>query len=280
MKTILLCLSVLLGLTMLSAPALADMRATDAHACCGAPLRGAGVTVNTMAPPASPLALAQVRVLARTRARTKQVRPLALVTAVPGAEGPLVNSKLDPELLSKAVYAVLRYDSDKRTYEEVAPLIRGVIRAADAAGIDPVLAVTVPFVESRFRAEAVGDGGNACGMGQQHARFSMDWATSPTPGMFKDTPNEHARKVKRIRHECGLLASADGVYATKVLIQNLSGINKRTRGELEKYVWWYNGYANPWMSTFTTWRRLIDGTYGRLVEAERLKATPVQTEGS
>ena len=176
---------------------------------------------------------------------------------------PVLRSTVDRDLLAQAVYHTLRYDSAKVTYKELAPVVIRLITAADNAGVDPFIATTVVFQESRFRTYASGDGGRACGMGQQHARFSMLWGLS-------DTMTRHTDNKARVKHECALLKNH--TYATTVLVHHLVGIDKRTNGKLERYAWWYNGYPDRWMPKHQRWKAIIKRTYDRLVARDDAKA--------
>lgn len=179
---------------------------------------------------------------------------------------------LDAELLSRAVWATLRYDSDRRPFEEVGPLIRRAVVAAQLGDIDPFVLVTLIFMESRFRPEAIGDGGLACGMAQQHAEYSMFWPEVSDAGqrfMEVRIPEERTRRQRR--YECDRLKEPD--YALKVLVYNLNIIKSRAP-DLTQSVCRYNegpyapckGRGLHYLKAHTWWRETIRLTYHRLQE--------------
>jgi len=175
----------------------------------------------------------------------------------------------DAEALSRAVYAVLRYDSDKRPYEEVGPLIRKVILAAQNANLDPFVMVTLVFMESRFRPDATGDGGLACGMAQQHAEYSMEWGLSDVKQKFTHMRVDDARYQRQRRYECDLLKTPD--YAMKVLVYVLRLIKTRVT-DLDKEICRYNegpfarckGRGLYYQKKHEWWRDTIKVTYDRI----------------
>jgi hypothetical protein len=179
----------------------------------------------------------------------------------------------DVEALSKAVYAALKYDGFKKSYAEVAPVIRKVIRAAEDAGIDPLIMVTVVFMESRFRPEAMGDGGRACGLGQQHPDFSMTWGLSDTQQRFEEVRIPEARRQRRFAYECDLLKNPD--YALKVLVHLLNTIKERAPN-LRVSVCRYNegpyapceGRGLFYLRKHEWWRELIRVAYDRILSKQ------------
>ncbi len=153
---------------------------------------------------------------------------------------------IDKEALVDAVYAALKYDSSKLTRETVQPLVYIVAIESEKQGVDPLDAVTIIFIESRWTIGAVGDGGRACGMAQQHARFSSKWSVSSTPNISK---------------ECTRLKNP--IYAARVLAFHLKYIktkSSRYRGSYKQHIWWYNG-RQRYQDKYEMWREAIRRAY-------------------
>jgi len=183
----------------------------------------------------------------------------------------------DVEALSRAVFAALKYDGFKKPYEEVGPIIRKVILSAEDAGIDPLIAVTLVFMESRFRPDAVGDGGRACGLGQQHPDFSMNWGLSDTLDRFDEVRIAEARRQRRFNYECNLLKDPD--YAMKVMLHLLNKIKERAPN-LRVSVCRYNegpfapceGRGLFYLRKHEWWRELIRVAYDRILSKQEQEA--------
>jgi len=179
---------------------------------------------------------------------------------------------VDRYALAQAVWSVLRYDSSKLEFEEVRPIVELIIEESEGAGIDPFIAVTIVFLESRFKVKATGDGGRACGMAQQHAKFSMKWGLSNTMSQFQDVRDPTKRFRAQHDYECELLR--DPVYATKVMIYHLQIIERRAK-PLTRYVWFYNGREN-YLTKHLYWKGQTEDVYDRILEkraASKAQAT-------
>lgn len=170
-----------------------------------------------------------------------------------------------PSNMAKAVFAVLRYDGSKLELEEVAPIVDAIIEAAEKANIDPATALTVVFLESRFK-PSMGDGGNACGIAQQHARFSVDWNLGGALDQFPDIHDPKWLRKAQVEYECEMLIK-DTDYAINVLIHHLSYLQKRF-GPIRKSVWMYNGKAS-YGEKLAHWRATLELTLQRIEEASR-----------
>ena len=167
------------------------------------------------------------------------------------------SSGFNREALAKAAHIILKKDFSQLSYEDVRSTALFVIDAADEAGIDPFVALAVIFQESRFKS-VTGDGGAACGIGQQHPKFSILWNLGGS---------------KTVREECEKLMHPQ--YAAKVLAHHLSIIKKRAPN-LRKYVYQYNGAwhkrGRHWWHTHFKWRCLIEQAYDREVRQQNLDA--------
>lgn len=182
----------------------------------------------------------------------------------------------DDEMLAWAMFAVLRYDHSNKTKQEVVDLAVPIIEAAREADIDPYTALTVVFLESRFEPAAVGDGGNACGMAQQHARFSIDWKLSKAHALYKNVSHDKKRRRLRVRHECRMLQHPE--YATKVLIHHLSYLQRRF-GNIEKSVWMYNG-RESYQYKMDRWRSTLRKTHEKIREEAKIRSTQSRSGSS
>jgi hypothetical protein len=194
--------------------------------------------------------------------------PVELVR-IPARKGRLPS--VDRDALVVAVYSTLRYDSSKKSKEEIAPLVLKVVDSAEKEGIDPFIAVAIIFVESRWETKAIGDGGRACGMAQQHARFSSAWDISDSSEKFLEVKDAKLRKKKRIQYECDLLTRPD--YSVKALLYHLSYIRKKS-GNLSKHVWWYNG-REAYLRKYGWWKTLIETSYERVLRKKALEKRDV-----
>lgn len=183
----------------------------------------------------------------------------------------------DVDALSKAVYAALKYDGFKKPYAQVGPIIRKVILAAEDSGIDPLVMVTLVFMESRFRPGAIGDGGRACGLAQQHPDFSMKWGLSDTLARYEGIRIPEARRQRQFNYECNLLKDPD--YALKVLVHLLHKIQERAPN-LRVSVCRYNegpyapceGRGLFYLRKHEWWRELIRVAYERILSKQEQKA--------
>ena len=179
--------------------------------------------------------------------------------------------RIDTELLARAVFAVLRYDSDRRPFSLTGPLIRKVIMTAQNANIDPFVMVTLVFMESRFKPDALGDGGLACGLAQQHSEYSMLWEISDAKKQYTHMRIEDARVKRQRRYECERLK--DPEYSMKVLVHVLKVIMSRAP-DLDKSICRYNegpyapckGRGLFYLKKHEWWRDTIKVTYDRLLD--------------
>ncbi len=164
----------------------------------------------------------------------------------------------DREALAYATHRALKADHSQQTYEDVRAIALLVIDAADRRGIDPFVALAVVIQESRF-SSVKGDGGHACGMAQQHARFSIKW--------------ENFSTSKTVREECGKLMTPQ--YAAEALAEHLHIIQSR-RPDLRKYVYAYNSRWDQrgeiWWHEHFKWRCYVEEYYDRRVHAKQLSA--------
>lgn len=163
--------------------------------------------------------------------------------------------------LALAMYSVLRYDSSELTKEQSTRLATKIIEASKKVNIDPFSALTIVFLESRFRVNAIGDGGNACGLAQQHARFSVHWPVSDN-FLFKKKDSDEDKR-RKIKEECKELATNPD-YAIDVFMYHLSFLRKRF-GPMYKNAWRYNG-KQEYMRKFSYWRKTLKKTYQKVLE--------------
>jgi len=163
----------------------------------------------------------------------------------------------DRETLVYATYLTLKTDHSRQTHEDIRTTALMVIDAADARGIDPFVALAVIIQETRFTSVG-GDGGNACGIGQQHAKFSISWKTST---------------ARSVREECKSLMNPQ--FAATVLAEHLSIIKKRSPN-LRNSVYQYNGdwdkRGEGWWHGHFKWRCLIEQYYDLEVRRRGLLA--------
>lgn len=162
------------------------------------------------------------------------------------------------EAISRSVYAALKHNGARKSYEHYRWLILKVVDAASEHDIDPFVAVTVVFQESRFIEEIKGDGGRACGMAQQHARWSVAWKLADS---------------ESVKQECEGLLSAD--YSARVLMHHLGLIKGRT-GDLRRYVYQYNGSWDGrgfrYWGNHIYWRVAIERAYDRMLSRDNIEA--------
>lgn len=178
----------------------------------------------------------------------------------PVVESTTTHQGFDKESLIIAAYKTLKADHSKLTYEEVRPLVEKVIAVTDANELDVFVVLALLMQESRFQARAKGDRGHACGIAQQHARFSMKWKISTS---------------KTEDEECDKLLDVD--YALSRLAYLLVSMKKRAPN-LRQEICRYN--EGPWApcglrgdmywQKHVKWRRYLEIYYDRDVVARKL----------
>jgi hypothetical protein len=161
------------------------------------------------------------------------------------------------EALAKATHLILKKDGSRMSYEDMRTTALFVIDAADDEGIDPFVALAVVFQESRFKS-VKGDGGAACGIAQQHPKFSIYFPTAPDRSREKE--------CERLMHP---------EYAAKVLAHHLTRIQNSSmnlRQDVYRYNSAWHKRGRHWWHTHFKWRCLIEQAYDREVHQQSLDA--------